>query len=169
MPWLGHRVFLKLLLLFFILPSGQLIGAFPIRCGFGSLLGKSTKNRGSINKSFVKISSLKPRLLILQILFNLCRPSVIFHQISVLLPKLFVGHTNGEVIRKDFVEFSCVSKKGGWALIAAAPLVIGKAVAYQPAFQLRFPSLSSCCSGSSRRLSRGSLYISTRAEISSSL
>lgn len=79
MPWLGHRVFLEVASAVFILPTEQLVGAFPIRCGLGSLLGESTKNRGGINKRFVKISSLEPSVLISQVLPDLRRLSVILH------------------------------------------------------------------------------------------
>ena len=161
--------FLKLLLLFLVLPTKQFIGAFTIRYGLGSLLGESTKNRGSINKSFVKISPLKPSVLISQVLPDLRRLSVILHQFAVLFPKLLVGHANGEIIRENLIKLWRVSKEGGGAIVATAPFLSGRLVAYQPVFQLRFPSPPSVCSGSSNRLRRGSLYISTRAAISSSL
>ena len=160
--------FLKLLLLFLVLPTEQFIGAFPIRYGLGSLLGKSTKHRGSVNKSFVKISSLEPSVLISQVLSDLRRLSVILHQLAILFPKLLIGHADGKIVRKNLIKLRCVSEKGSGAMVAAAPLTSGRSVAYQPVFQFRFPSLPSC-SGSSSRLSRGSLYISTRAAISSSL
>ena len=78
----------------------------------------------------------------------------------------FVGFVVNLVLTAMKFAAGIVGRSG--AMVAAAPLTSGRSVAYQPVFQLRFPSLPSC-SGSSSRLSRGSLYISTRAAISSSL